>query len=250
MTDSQAQEKEAVDPRVFHAVGAVATGVAHDLRNILTVLRMQLLAPEDATYRVGMDRQLDRIYVLTCSLLALSEESRMPICRVDVSKTVDRVFRLLHGQAEVDNTALRKRVRQNTPCAYANPRRIEHLLVILLLNALNAVAARGGIVTVALRRDRERVRIDIRDTGPGIAPEHLPHLFEPFFTTRANRIGLGLFSARRIVEAHRGEITVSGGWGHGACVSVWLPIAEQIDPGVENPCLERTTVLRTEHVRP
>ncbi|HLK56531.1 MAG TPA: ATP-binding protein, partial [Chthonomonadaceae bacterium] len=154
------------------------------------------------------------------------EEEHIHSGPIDLSEIIDFVFRLVEGQAEVDDVRLRKQVERKVPPAFGNPRRLEHLFVNLLLNALNAVGPTGGTITVCIQRDADWVRVDVRDTGPGIPLEHQPHLFEPFFTTRANRTGLGLFSARRIVEAHLGEIKVVSAPGEGACVSVWLPTAE------------------------
>ena len=113
-----------------------------------------------------------------------------------------------------------------------NKRRLEHLFVNLLVNALDAMAATGGTLTVTLRQEisalnQRGVLITVQDTGQPIAPESLPHLFDPFFTTRANHIGLGLFSVQRIVTAHQGEIHVESLPDQGTAVSVWLPAAKE-----------------------
>lgn len=208
----------------MRAVGTLAMGIAHDLRNILTNLRLEMAITESA-YPHIINSQLDRLYALTHSLLALSEEPHISAGVVDLNEIVDFVFRLIEGQAEVDGVRLVKRTAADLTPAQGDARRLEHLVVNLLMNALNAVAATGGEVTVTLRREADQVRIDVQDTGPGISPEHQQRLFEPFFTTRANRTGLGLFSARRIVEAHRGTIQITSEPGHGAHVSVLLPAA-------------------------
>ena len=71
----------------------------------------------------------------------------------------------------------------------------------------------------------DRMEIEVADSGCGIAREHLERVFDPFFTTRANGFGLGLFSCRRIVEDHGGELTVTSALGRGACFTVSLPAA-------------------------
>ena len=222
----QAAQQKLLETEQMRAVGVLAMGIAHDLRNILTTLRLEMAMPEAAPCQAAVNTQFDRLYALTHSLLALSDETHIPSCSVDVSEVIDFVFRLAQGQAEIDGVHLFKQVESDVPPVFGNPRRLEHLFVNLLLNALNAVAPTGGTVTVGVRQDAGRVRVDVRDTGPGIPPEHQPHVFEPFFTTRANRTGLGLFSARRIVEAHGGEITVESEAGRDTCVSVWLPAVE------------------------
>lgn len=223
----QAAQETVLETAQMRAVGALAMGIAHDLRNILTTLRLELSAFDDTSYPSRACLQLDRLYALTHSLLALSAESHVDAVPVDLREVINFVFSLLQGQAEVDGAHLCKRVARGLPAVSGDLRRLEHLFVNLVVNALHAVAATGGTITVAIRREAGRVRVDVRDTGPGISPEHHPHLFEPFFTTRANRTGLGLFSARRIVEAHQGEIQVKSRPGKDTCVSVWLPVAPQ-----------------------
>ncbi|MDX1932887.1 MAG: ATP-binding protein [Capsulimonadales bacterium] len=222
---------ELLEAARMQAVGTLAMGIAHDLRNILTTLRLEISSLDDAPYQALARQQLDRLYALTHSLLALTEDAPLLSGPVDVSEILDFVFGLVRGQAEVDGVRLRKRVTGKIPPVQGNPRRLEHLFVNLLRNGLNAVAAQGGTITASIRCDGGQVRVDVSDTGPGIAPEHLPRLFEPFFSTRANHTGLGLFSARRIVEAHRGSIRIESKANKGTRVSVWLPLAEL--PSVE-----------------
>jgi signal transduction histidine kinase len=95
------------------------------------------------------------------------------------------------------------------------------------------MSARGGTLSVSAARDGDRVRVDVRDTGPGIQPEYLPRLFDPFFTTRANGSGLGLYSVKRIVEEHHGEIKIQSKLGRGTCFSLWLPTAESVAERVD-----------------
>ncbi len=209
----------------MRAVGALATGIAHDLRNILTSLRLGTAAshlPETSDF---LAQQLDRLYALTHSLLALSNEAPTESGPVDVTEVIRFVFQLVRGQAEIDNVVLTQSPAADAPPAYGNPRRLEHLFINLVLNGLNAMAAEGGELVVAVNREGNRLRVDVFDTGPGIPEECLSQVFEPFFTTRSNRTGLGLFSAKRIVEAHSGEISVTNRMEHGARVSVWLPCA-------------------------
>jgi len=226
----QAAHAELLSAAQMRAVSTLAMGIAHDIRNILTTLRLEVATLAPSPCQAMTTQQLDRLYTLTHSLLALSEESPLIAGPVEVSEILDFVFRLMRGQAEVDGIQLRKRVARNVPPVLGNPRRLEHLFVNLLRNAMNAVAPTGGTISVVVRPEAEGVCIAMRDTGPGIAPEHLPHLYEPFFTTRANHTGLGLFSVRRIVEAHGGTIMVNSRIGRGAQVSIWLPAAGKEEP--------------------
>jgi signal transduction histidine kinase len=205
--EQQACELKAAQERLLEAaqmraVGTLAMGIAHDLRNILTNLRLEMATAEGAA-QSAVGSQLDRLYALTHSLLALSEEPQIHAGPVDLSEIVDFVFRLVRGQAEVDNVRLVKHALEGISPAYGNGRRLEHLVVNLLLNALNAVGPTGGTVAVILRQEGDWVCIDVEDTGPGIPPEYQARLFEPFFTTHANRTGLGLFASRSYPDQQR-----------------------------------------------
>ncbi len=101
---------------------------------------------------------------------------------------------------------------------------MDQVLVNLVLNAIQAMRATGGgTLTLTLDSHKGGVRVRVADTGPGIAPAHRRRLFDPFFTTRPDGAGLGLFSCRRIMEAHGGEIKVRSAPGRGTQFTVWLP---------------------------
>src|SRR6185369_4979392 len=97
--------------------------------------------------------------------------------------------------------------------------------VNLCLNALQAMAEAGGTLTLSGSARDGWVEVQVCDTGAGIAPEERDRIFEPFFTRRANGLGLGLFSCKRIVEDHGGELRVASAPGQGACFTVRLPAA-------------------------
>ncbi len=219
-------QKRILEAAQMRAVGTVAVGIAHDLRNILTTLRLEMANSDNAINSTQVAQQFDRLYALTHTLLALSDEAHAHAGQIDVAEIIEFVFSLVKGQAEIDGVRLEMKKSQRVHPAYGNARRLEHLFVNLLLNGLNAVGPTGGTITVTLTQSDQSVRIDVQDTGPGIPSQNQDRLFEPFFTTRANKIGLGLFSARKIVEAHCGEIRIASEPGMGANVTVWLPTDE------------------------
>ncbi len=106
---------------------------------------------------------------------------------------------------------------------------IHQVLLNLLLNALQAING-DGTITVTVKSAGQFAVVDVTDTGPGIAPEHLPNIFRPFYTTKGEGTGLGLSLARRIVEDHRGKIEVTSTLGRGTTFAVLLPLrkAEQL----------------------
>ncbi len=108
---------------------------------------------------------------------------------------------------------------------------IHQLLLNLLLNAAQAIDGEGTIrVEISLLKGD--AAITVVDTGRGIAPEHLPNIFRPFYTTKGNGTGLGLSIARRTVEDHHGRIEVTSELGRGTTFSVVLPLQQVTAQGV------------------
>ncbi len=123
----------------------------------------------------------------------------------------------------------------NLPSIQGNPDHLQQVFLNLMMNALEAMAAQGGslFLTTALAQiegsdaqTRPAVRVEISDTGPGIAAEQLPHLFEQFYSTKESGSGLGLFISSKIIEAHNGHITVESRPGLGTTFFVLLPLEQ------------------------
>ena len=102
--------------------------------------------------------------------------------------------------------------------------RLRQAFLNVAVNALEAMP-HGGRLTVEARRDGKRAWVALRDTGPGIAPEALPHLYDPEFSTKDGGSGVGLHVARALVELHGGEITIESAVGRGTDVRVVVPLA-------------------------
>ena len=117
----------------------------------------------------------------------------------------------------------------NPVIVHLSPIQLEQALVNLLRNAVEAIGDQGGGVDVQLEADDKFARIEIRDNGCGIAPDHLARIFDPFFTTRlaADGTGLGLSMAYGIITDHGGHIEVESALGSGTRFSIRLPVASQ-----------------------
>ena len=212
-------QQQLFETEKLSAVGLLAASVAHDIRNLLTPLSIEIsLADQDdpalrAESLSAMHRQMDGLALLTHRLLALAKPELIERGPTDLAELTAQILRLVRPQAVLENVAIVCTASPRLPVVSADPVQMEQVLVNLILNAVQAMRATGGgTLSVTLDRckfgGKEGARVRIGDTGPGITPQNKKRLFDPFFTTRPDGAGLGLFSCRRIAEAHGGTITV------------------------------------------
>ena len=237
MTEQLRQSRaQLVQSEKLASIGQMAAAVAHGLRNPLASLRA---AAQLARHRVdapaareqldAIVEQVDRLDLRIAHLLQFSRPAPFRPLRERVQALVDGA---LAGFAEL----LRQRrieLAVHAPAALpdvqVDPMRLEQALTELVSNALDAMPE-GGRLDVATRVEPGAggaggVVVDVTDSGPGIAPEILPNLCEPFFTTRPEGTGLGLAIAKRYVEEAGGRLDITSTVGRGTTVRIWLPSA-------------------------
>ena len=208
-------QQQLFETEKLSAVGLLAASVAHDIRNLLTPLTIEVsLADQDdpalrAESLSAMRRQIDGLALLTHRLLALARPDSLERAPTDLAALVSQILRLVQPQATLENVEIVCKASPRLPLAWTDTVQMEQVLVNLVLNAVQAMqASGGGTLKLALDRYKGGARVRVCDTGPGITPQNRRRLFDPFFTTRPDGAGLGLFSCRRIAEAHGGTITV------------------------------------------
>jgi signal transduction histidine kinase len=139
---------------------------------------------------------------------------------------LDTIILEVYRQARVTANGVNIQLgHEDQAIVHGDADRLRQLLINLVTNAIKHTPA-GGMITVSLYRDPEWVRVIVADTGRGIAPAALPHIFERFYRaddSSHNGSGLGLSIAQWIARAHGGEITVSSELGQGSTFTLWLP---------------------------
>ena len=217
-------------------VGQLAAGVAHELRNPLTVIETSVFLLHE---QVGADpraaKQLRRITeqlgIAGAIVNDLLDTIRGHPAPPSLTDTVDLARVVREAVAWVPHPpllAIDLRLPVDPVLVPGDARRVRQVLVNLVANAVHILDGRGdspGIV-VALEADEFTAHITVRDHGPGIAEDLLPRLFEPFVTTRAEGTGLGLALSRKIVRDHHGDLcaeSISPADGGGARFTLTLP---------------------------
>jgi len=232
LTDLSILRRELERHRRLAAVGRLAAGVAHEIRNPLssikgfaTYFRDRCAAvPEDDKIARIMIQEVERLNRVVSRMLDFARPVKVSRKPVDLRAFLGDSLKLVERQAQAGGIALRLDCPESVGTVLLDPDRISQVLLNLYLNAVEAMAE-GGRLTVSAgwSEDRRAVNISVADTGAGIEAAHLPQVFDPFFTTKGSGTGLGLAIAHNIIEAHGGEIRVASRPGRGTCMSLELP---------------------------
>lgn len=228
------REREVVRAEQLAAVGQVAAGVAHELRNPLTSIKMLVQVGREGARPPGLppeelaivEQQVRRMEQTIQMFLDFARPPRTEQRRGDIADVVRRAVTLVEGRAHRQKVDVQMVLPPEPIYLNIDPEQMHQVVVNLLLNALDALP-RGGSVRVEVTAASTAVAVSVRDTGPGIAPRIRPRLFEPFVSSKDNGLGLGLSICKRLVEAHGGSISGENGEG-GAVFTFTLP-REQVD---------------------
>jgi PAS domain S-box-containing protein len=226
------------------AVGTLAAGLAHEIKNPLTSLltfsRHLERRFDDERFRERFQRvvprELERINAIVERLLELSRPARLQLQAVRVSALLERVVDLHANELEARQIRVVREYARDVPRIDADPEALYRALVNLVGNALDAMTVGGRLVLRArgddagpgplgARRGRSRlVRVEIEDDGVGIPAAESDRIFNPFFTTKDRGTGLGLAITHKIVEEHGGSIDFTSTPGQGTTFRILLPL--------------------------
>lgn len=240
--NQMARQLEQTEQRRVELIGTVA----HELRTPLSTLQLQAqgmldgVLPWDATALLEMQRELARLQRLVMDLEELSRaeagQVTLELRAVNIAEPIFAAAKRLQLQYDGKGVALQVVAPPGLPAVRADPNRITQVLVNLLGNALHYTPS-GGQVTVRARAEHHEVRVEVGDSGIGISPEHLPHVFERFYRVDKSRSragggsGIGLTISRHLIEAHGGRIdALSEGLGQGSTFEFALPLSGPSGP--------------------
>jgi two-component system sensor histidine kinase HydH len=227
----QSAERERIRNDQMAALGQLAAGLAHELRNPLTAMKTIVDAARRDPQRASLDaRDLEvldeEIQRLNGSLQSFLDYARPPAMarqRVNLAAIAERTRQLLAGRAEQQSIRVTIEQPQGPVEVQADPQHVHQVLLNLMLNAFDAIGS-GGEVTIRVTREAAgAAAITVADSGPGIPSAVRDRLFEPFVSTKESGTGLGLTICRRIVEDHGGRIEATNGRAGGAVFTITLP---------------------------
>jgi len=213
------------------SLGALSAGMAHEIKNgmvaIKTFIELLLEKNQDDELNEVVGRELKRIDGLVTQMLRLAAPRRAAFATVRVHPLLDHSLRLVQHQLNGKLISLRRDYRAETDAVHGDDAQLQQAFMNLLFNAIEAMGANGvltvGTKIIAGEKDERILRVQIQDTGTGIAPENLGRLFEPFFTTKKNGTGLGLAITRRVALEHHGAVEVRSKPGKGSTFGISLP---------------------------
>jgi signal transduction histidine kinase/ActR/RegA family two-component response regulator len=250
VTERVRLEAELLRASKLESLGVLAGGIAHDFNNFLAVVMGNLsLALADETTAASAGRWLReaergtlRARELTQQLLTFAKGGEPLREAVSLGEVVREAAQFaLHGSSVRCEFHLAPDLRP----ADVDKGQIGQVVQNLVINAVQAMP-HGGVIHVRLRNESlgkdtvpcipagDYLRLEIEDTGKGIAPHDLAHIFEPFFTTKESGTGLGLATVYSVIQKHSGRVTVESEVGRGTTFRIWLPAA-RIEPAVSPP---------------
>ncbi len=259
--DEKTKELRSAHEHVLHvekmaSLGKMAAVVAHEVNNplsgILTYAKLLRKWVESGQAEHEKREEAMQCLELIASesrrcgeliknLLSLSRTAPMNVQSTDLHAVIDRSLLLVRHQLDLGGIELQLAVANDLPRIPCDPAQIEQVLIALIMNAIDAMPRGGNLwLDAHLSDDETEIEIQVRDDGAGIAPEILPHIFEPFLTTKetGHGVGLGLAISRGIVERHNGQIEVKSELGRGTTFVITLPTqaadAPLVPVGTEN----------------
>ncbi len=237
--NSHMKEIKSLEARIaqqehLSALGNLAASVAHEIRNPLNAISMGLQRLK-AEFRPTQDEEqysrfvelmrgeVRRLNGIVEQFLSLARPLDLKLEAVRGDELLRELALLTESDAKSSQVEIRVAAPANLSPVKADRNYLKQVLLNLILNAIQAMPD-GGTLTLEAETSRSNLILTVADTGVGIRPDILPRIFEPYFTTKPDGSGLGLSVARRIAQAHGGEVTLESEPGRGSRFRITLPL--------------------------
>jgi len=239
----QKRENQLLQSRKMASIGTFTSGIAHELNNPINNISLivESLVEEDPDLSVeersnlyqDLMGQAERTSGIVKKLLEFSRNRYAKTEKVALDDIVRKTADLVQNEMRLNRVKFSQTIEGgHLPELRVDKGGIQQVFLNLFLNSIQAMES-GGRIDVVMITDQpaKEVRIDVRDTGKGIPPEHLDRLFDPFFSTKkeGEGTGLGLSVSYNIINKHNGRIEVESTQGEGTCFSIFLPMEKDVD---------------------
>ncbi len=219
------------------SLGKMAASLAHEVNNPLAgiklyveLLEQEISSPEKRReiFRF-LESNITRIDRIVKSFLTFSRQEKPRREWLDVQEVLRTTLEMASNFRQFHRIHIHTHLAATMPLIYADPHRLAQVFVNLLNNASDAMQAEGGRLDISTRLWNQEIWIQFKDTGKGIKPENLPHIFKPFFTTKEKDqgTGLGLSTSYSIIQEHGGRLEVESEVSLGSTFTVRLPIIQR-----------------------
>jgi two-component system NtrC family sensor kinase len=242
ITELEKRQDQLVQAQKLSSLGILTSGIAHQLNNPLNNISTscQILQEEQEEIVEGnsefvgkllhnIDQEVDRARDIVKGLLEFSREQEFQQNLVNLENLVIRTTRLIASQLPA-GVEIFTEIPEDLDI-FADGQKLQEALLNLLLNAAQAMPNETGRITITAAKDNraKQVVVQVKDTGWGIPEDHLPYIFDPFFSTKevGYGTGLGLSVAHGIIEQHNGTLNVESKVGEGSIFTIRLPLREE-----------------------
>jgi signal transduction histidine kinase len=217
------------------ALGKIAAGIAHEIRNPLTAIKMLIYSiREDMTknnpYEPDLEvitHEIERMESFIQNFLDFARPRDPQKSSFDLNQTIENVLTLLKSNIKKANLNVNRKYDYSIGKIVADQDQIKQVLMNLIMNSIESVNGSGEVIitTELIKEDKSKnlVKIEIKDSGSGVPSELLPSLFDPFVSTKESGSGLGLSIAHKIIEKHSGWIDVKNNQDKGVTFTIYLP---------------------------
>jgi len=230
ITELKELEKKVYESQKLAAIGQLSAGIAHEVRNPLSSIKMSLQILEKRMQPEGNDlkrfriaqREVEHLEKLVSDVLIYARPSEPAKSPADMRSVIEGSLDMVEKSIRDKDIQVVKRYPEDLPPIGIDASMMNQALINIFQNACDAME-KGGTLTITLQGSAESLTLEIEDTGCGIDPEDLTHLFNPFFTRKSYGTGLGLTQVKKIVDQHAGEIEVFSKKGEGTRFVIVLP---------------------------
>ena len=228
-TELQETQAQLMHQEKMAGFGLLAAGIAHEVGNPLTSIStlIQMLERRDCDVYTReklslVGGQLSRIQTILRELINFSRPAHLEPTRFTVQEIVDEALAIAKYYKGTMSRTIKSQVPADLPVLSGVRDQIVQVVFNLVLNAIDATA-KGGTIEVSASTGERDVRIIVRDNGPGITPEQQGRVFQPYFTTKKQGTGLGLFVSRKLITQHGGRMAFESSANGGTTFTVSLP---------------------------